>query len=59
MWCLLISKFGKLSKFFSEEILCLILYSSIKSNNSFVANANVMIDFFLFSHIVIMSDVKL
>ena len=57
MWGLLISNFEK-SGIFYDENLCLFQYSSMKRNKRMVANANVMVAFFIHLHIVIMSDVK-
>ena len=47
-----------MSEVFYDENLCLLQYSSIKRNKRIVANANVMIPFFIQLHIVIISDVK-
>ena len=60
MWGLLISNFEKFLRveFFMMKNLCLFQYSSMKRNKRMVANANVMVAFFIHLHIVIMSDVK-
>ena len=47
-----------LSEVFYDENLCLFQYSSMKRNKRIVANANVMIAFFILLHIVLISDVE-
>ena len=53
-------QFGKNSKngIFYDENLCLFQNSSMKRNNKMMANANVMIAFFMHLYIVRMNDVK-
>ena len=60
MWGLLSSNFGKILKFFFiyEEIFCLLYYSSMKRIKSIVANAKVIIVFFIHLHIFIKRDVE-